>query len=123
MGKVNRLYALIGAVGLLALAGAAVTITARVTNAGDGSAVVCESDGECERQVAPGTIDDGEELLPQAGITVERAIAAARGAADGDIGEVDLEEYRGTLVFNIDVGGDDVKVDAQTGAVLGKAKD
>lgn len=67
---------------------------------------------------APGTLDDGEELLPQAKIGLAQAIEAAQGAASGSIGEVDLEDYRGTLVFNVDVGDKDVKVDAKTGAVL-----
>jgi len=73
--------------------------------------------------VAPaGTLDDGEELLPQAGISIDDAIASAQaavpGATSGDIGEVDLEYFDGTLVFNVDVGEKDVKVDASTGEVL-----
>ncbi len=41
-----------------------------------------------------------------------------RTAASGPVGEIDLEEYQGKLVFNVDVGDKDVKVDAHTGAVL-----
>ena len=74
-----------------------------------------------ERPVAAGTLDDGEELLPRATLTVEQAIAAARDVASGPIGEIDLEDYRGRLVFNVDVGDRDVKVDAATGEVLGAA--
>ncbi len=51
------------------------------------------------------------------------AIEAAQTAADGEIGEVDLEDYNGTLVFNVDVGDVDVKVDAATGEVLGMGDD
>ena len=116
MGNINRLYALAGVVAVLAIAASAVTMTARITSASG-------TDSEQEQQVAPGTIDDGAELLPQAGITLDAAIAAAKTGASGDIGEVDLEEYKGTLVFNVDVGDDDVKVDAQTGAVLAVARD
>src|SRR3954470_22468645 len=65
-----------------------------------------------------GALDDGKELLAQASITVEQAIASAQSASTGAIGEVDLEHWRGKLVFNIDVGNADVKVDAATGAVL-----
>jgi uncharacterized membrane protein YkoI len=73
---------------------------------------------ENEAQVPAGQIDDGKDLLPQAGITLDQAIAAAQSAASGPLGEVDLEHYQGKLVFNVDVGDKDVKVDAQTGAVL-----
>ena len=65
-----------------------------------------------------GVLDDGKDLLPDAQITVDQAIAAAQSAASGPVGEVDLEHYGGKLVFNVDVGDKDVKVDAQTGAVL-----
>lgn len=78
---------------------------------------------ECEDAVAAGTIDDGKELLPQASITLDEAIAAASAAASGSLGEIDLEYYNGTLVFNVDIGDNDVKVDAATGAVLGMGKD
>jgi uncharacterized membrane protein YkoI len=65
-----------------------------------------------------GTLDDGKDLLPQAGITLEQAVAAAQSAASGMVGEVDLEKYDGKLVFNVDVGDKDVKVDASNGTVL-----
>jgi uncharacterized membrane protein YkoI len=69
-----------------------------------------------------GTLDDGKELLAQAGISIDDAIASAQAAVPGatseDIGEVDLESFDGTLVFNVDVGDKDVKVDASTGEVL-----
>jgi uncharacterized membrane protein YkoI len=73
---------------------------------------------EDESQVAPGTIDDGRDLLPQAKITVEQAIEAAQNAQTGAIGEIDLEHFKGHLVFNVDVGDKDVKVDAEDGTVL-----
>lgn len=72
---------------------------------------------------APGTLDDGAELLPNARISLADAIGAATSAADGAVGEVDLEYWHGSLVFNVDVGDDDVKVDASTGAVLGAESD
>lgn len=73
--------------------------------------------------VPPGTIDDGAELLPQANITLEEAIAAAQEAASGALGEVDLEYYEGRLVFNVDIGDKDVKVDASNGDTLGWIQD
>ena len=63
-----------------------------------------------ETQVAPGTLDDGKDLLPQAGISIDQAIAAAKKAASGNVGRIDLEHYQGHLVFNVDVGDHDVKV-------------
>jgi uncharacterized membrane protein YkoI len=76
-----------------------------------------------EQSVAPGTLDDGKELLPQATITLEQAVAAAQASTPGDVGEVDLEYYQGKLVFNVDVGNHDVKVDAATGDVIGSESD
>jgi uncharacterized membrane protein YkoI len=63
-------------------------------------------------------MDDGKDLRPKAGITEPQAIAAARTAATGAIGEIDLEHADGRLVYNVDVGAADVKVDAANGRVL-----
>jgi uncharacterized membrane protein YkoI len=68
-------------------------------------------------------LDDGKDLLPQAGITEQEAIKAAQGAATGDLNEVDLEHWSGKLVFNVDVGSSDVKVDAGSGKVLSVRQD
>jgi uncharacterized membrane protein YkoI len=68
--------------------------------------------------VAAGTLDDGADLLPQAGISMDEAIAEAQAAATGSVGEVDLEYVGDVLVFNVEVGTRDVKVDATSGAVL-----
>ena len=67
---------------------------------------------------AASRLDDGKDLLPQARITEQQAISAARGAATGALDEVDLEHRGGTLVFNVDVGSSDVKVDATTGTIV-----
>jgi uncharacterized membrane protein YkoI len=79
--------------------------------------------GDDESQVAPGTLDDGKDLLPQAKISIDQAIEAAKGAQSGEAGEIDLEHYKGRLVFNVDVGNKDVKVDAETGSVLSSLSD
>ena len=68
-------------------------------------------------------MDDGKALLPQAKISEQDAIAAAQRAASGGLNEVDLEHYEGKLVFNVDVGSHDVKVDASTGEVLAAPQD
>ena len=68
-------------------------------------------------------LDDGKDLLGQAGISESQAIAAAQGAASGALNEVDLERYKGRLVFNVDVGSSDVKVDATSGKVLSAPHD
>jgi hypothetical protein len=78
---------------------------------------------EAEATVLPGQIDDGADLLPQASVTLDQAITAAQTAATGALGEVDLETYNGTLVFNVDIGAKDVKVDASNGAILGLVHD
>lgn len=65
-----------------------------------------------------GRLDDGESLLSEAGITAEEAVATAQGAAEGRVGEVELERYRGDLVFVVEVGRHDVVIDAMTGDVL-----
>jgi uncharacterized membrane protein YkoI len=72
---------------------------------------------------APSRLDDGKDLLPQATITEADAIAAAQGAASGALDEVDLEHHAGRLVFNVDVGASDVKVDAATGQVVANTSD
>ncbi len=76
-----------------------------------------------EESLAPGALDDGKELLPRATITLEQAIAAAQASTPGALGEVDLEYFKGRLVFNVDVGNHDVKVDAATGDLLGSVAD
>jgi len=70
-----------------------------------------------------GVLDDGRQYLRQAKIGLAEAIAAAQAAAPGPVGEVDLELYGGRLVFNVDVGESDVKVDAETGDVLAAQSD
>jgi uncharacterized membrane protein YkoI len=83
------------------------------------------NEADCaDEAVAPaGTLDDGKDLLPQASISIDAAIAAAQTAASGELGEVDLEQYQGKLVFNVDVGGKDVKVEASNGSVLAATSD
>lgn len=149
----KRIYWVVALVAVLALAGAAVTLTVSLTSAGPTAAPAAQSCDEQDDDAAEdaakgpdtdnieeqsgdqneaddsaeqhqsGVLDDGKDLLPQAGITLEQAVAAAQSAAAGPVGEVDLEHYQGKLVFNVDVGDKDVKVDASNGAVLASDSD
>ncbi len=158
----KRIYWVVALVAVMALAGAAVTLTAHFTSASgntptpavqncdqqdeaddaaEGATEEADTDDieqECgdqneaddaneaedgDIQAPSGTLDDGKELLPQASITLDQAIAAAQTAASGDLGEIDLEHYQGKLAFNVDVGDKDVKVDASSGAVLASDSD
>jgi uncharacterized membrane protein YkoI len=74
-------------------------------------------DDEDDRAEA-GTLDDGANLMPEASISLEQAITAAQAAADGTLGEVDLEYVGERLVFNVDIGNNDVKVDAADGSIV-----
>jgi uncharacterized membrane protein YkoI len=67
----------------------------------------------------PGSLDDGKDFLPQAKITTAQAVDAAQGARSGVLGQVDLEHYNGKLVYSVDVGDQEVKVDARDGSILG----
>src|SRR3954462_6334716 len=72
---------------------------------------------------APSRLDDGKDLAGQAKISEQQAIAAAQKRASGDLNEVDLEHAGDRLVYNVDVGSHDVKVDAATGDVVSVDQD
>jgi uncharacterized membrane protein YkoI len=82
-----------------------------------GVAVAADSGGATPAPTS--RLDDGKQLLSQSKITEAQAIAAAQG----DLNEVDLEQYEGALVWNVDVGTSDVKVDATSGTVVHVAQD
>lgn len=54
----------------------------------------------------------------QAKVSEQQAIAAAQTRASGKLNEVDLEHRGASLVYNVDVGSHDVKVDAASGDVV-----
>lgn len=85
---------------------------------------VRNTENECEDDavVAPGTLTEGQDLLPRARITVEQAITTARVVAIGNVGAVALDQDGGTLVFNVAIGNQEVTVDAATGEVLSAAQ-
>ena len=66
----------------------------------------------------PGSLDDGKELLPQTRIPLAQAVAAAQKAAAGALGQVDLERYGSRVVYMVDVGDQEVRVDAADGSVV-----
>jgi len=84
----------------------------------NGDAGEDEDADDDDESAAPGTLVEGAELLPQAAITLEQAIAAAQAEVQGDLGTVELEEDDGSLVFIVEIGDEEVKVDAQTGQVI-----
>ncbi|MER3437198.1 MAG: hypothetical protein C4346_06185 [Chloroflexota bacterium] len=93
---------------------------------GDHVDAITGVNGQCEQDdasAAPGTLEDGKDLLSQASITVDRAIAAAQAAAQGPLGTVDLDRENGALVYHVHIGDQEVTVDATTGAVLGIGSD
>ena len=147
----KRIYWVAALMAVMALAGAAVTLTAHLTSAGGPTSTPAvqtsgdqdeaddasesavkgadtdnieeeigdqnEADDSTEQQQS-GVLDDGKNLLPQAQITLDQAIAAAQSAASGAVGEIDLEQTHGRLVFNVDIGDKDVKVDANDGSIV-----
>jgi uncharacterized membrane protein YkoI len=104
-----------------------IVLAAGVAVAASGTSVALASGGDSapsSSAPAPASrLDDGKALLGQAKITEQQAIAAAQGAETGALNEVDLEHYGGKLVFNVDVGSHDVKVDAATGDVVASDTD
>jgi len=117
----RTIYAGAATVAALALAGAGIatasngngaTVTGSIGSGSPAQEVVKAPDCSGSR------IDDGADLPSQAKITERGAIAAAQTAVSGPLSEVDLEDCEGQLVFNVDVGSHDVKVDAASGEVL-----
>lgn len=66
----------------------------------------------------PGALNEGKDLLGQATITPDQAVQAAQAAASGTLGSVALEQSNGTLVFAVEVGGQDVLISAADGSVI-----
>ena len=117
----RTIYAGAATVAALALGGAGIA-TASNGNGSSASDPAGSESPAAEVVQAPDSngsrLDDGADLLSQAKISEQDAIAAAQTAASGPLSEVDLEDYQGQLVFNVDVGSHDVKVDAASGEVL-----
>src|SRR5262249_30294351 len=69
--------------------------------------------------VRPGSLDDGKDLLPQTKITLAEAVAKAQQAATGPLGQVDLKQRAGRVLYVVDVGDQEVSVDAGDGVIAG----
>lgn len=90
---------------------------ADATEQAEAGSPTAEQDQQCESP-APGTLDEGKDLLPQAKITVAQAVKAAQAKVSGPLGGVDLEKVSGRLVFRVEIGDKDVQVDAANGTVV-----
>lgn len=54
----------------------------------------------------------------QPAITVTKALEIARGQAQGDVREIELETDNGTLIYKVKLGNAKVSIDAESGTVL-----
>jgi uncharacterized membrane protein YkoI len=66
----------------------------------------------------PGALDDGKELQSQAAISLSAAVATVQHSATGALGQVDLERYHGAIVYMVDIGDQEVRIDAASGRVV-----
>jgi uncharacterized membrane protein YkoI len=100
---------------VLATAFASLLVLAAATLAFGGPRGLIWDDGHYAK---PGTLDDGKDLLSQTSVPLASAVATAQQAATGALGQVDLERYRGAVVYMVDVGNQEVRVDATGGKVV-----
>lgn len=99
---------------IVATMSAAVALAGGGTYALGGGTGLIFDDGHFAK---PGSLDDGKDLLPQTKITLAEADAAAQWAVDGQLGQVDLEHFEGRVVYKVDVGDKEVRVDATDGSI------
>jgi hypothetical protein len=98
---------------LLAALFAVIALATTAFALGGGSGLIYD-DGNF---VKPGSLDDGKQYLPQTAITLSQAVASAQSAASGKLGQVDLADQGGRIVYVVDVGDREVSVDAADGSV------
>jgi uncharacterized membrane protein YkoI len=111
----KRTYTATAALAAVAIGGAGI---ANASGGSSGGSPAAEQEVIHAPDASGSRLDDGAGLLSDAKITEAQAIRAAQTAASGPLNEVDLEDYQGRLVFNVDVGTHDVKVDSANGEVL-----
>jgi uncharacterized membrane protein YkoI len=104
--EMKKRLAIVLAIAVVALAGATFAI-------GGGTGIWDDN-----HFAKPGSLDDGKDLLPLTTITLSQANAAAQRAASGSLGQVDLERFEGRVVYKVDVGPSEVRVDAADGRVV-----
>jgi uncharacterized membrane protein YkoI len=100
---------------IAALAAVVVVVLGGATLAFGGGAGMIWDDGHYAK---PGSLDDGKDLLPQTTITLVEANARAQRAAAGALGQVDLERRGDRILYAVDVGDQEVRVDAADGHVV-----
>lgn len=100
---------------LTSIVAAATLALAGATFAFGGASGLILDDGA---NVQPGSLDDGKGLRSQTSITLGQAVARAQNAASGRLGQVDLEHFGGGVVYMVDVGDQEVRVDAADGRVV-----
>lgn len=100
---------------LLAVLAVVIPLAASALAMGGGRGLIFD-DGH---YVKPGSLDDGRQYLPQTRISLGQAVAAAQRAATGQVGQVDLENRASGVVYVVDVGSNEVSVDAGDGSVTG----
>lgn len=98
---------------LVLAAAATVLVAGTAFAAGAGKGLIWD-DGHYAKA---GSLDDGKDLLPQTTISLAQAVATAQQAASGELGQVDLERAGSRIVYTVDVGSNEVHVDAATGSV------
>jgi uncharacterized membrane protein YkoI len=76
-----------------------------------------DDDRDDDRNEA-GALDDGAGLSGEAALTLDEAITAAQGAAEGTLGDVELEYEGERLVYEVEIGNQDVIVDANDGSIV-----
>jgi uncharacterized membrane protein YkoI len=106
----KRLLALIAAIGA-----ATVLVLTAATGAIGGARGLIFDDGS---YYEPGSLDDGHDLLPQTTVSLAHADATAQRVATGELGQVDLEHLGDRIVYAVDVGSQEVRVDASSGIVV-----
>jgi uncharacterized membrane protein YkoI len=85
-----------------------------IVDAQDGRIVKTETDDDDDDDWD----DRSDQQAPAPSVTVGEAIRAAEEATSGTVDEVELDYERGQLVYSIEIGRDEVIVDAIDGAVL-----
>src|SRR3954451_13557885 len=90
------------------IAALAIVLAAGAALAGGGGSGLIWDDGHYAK---PGSLDDGKSLLPQATVSLTQAVSAARHASSGSLGQVDLERDGSRIVYTVDVGNQEVRVD------------
>ena len=66
----------------------------------------------------PGSLDDGKDLSRRRRSRSPMPTRPPSGSAEGDLGQVDLEHFGDRIVYSVDVGSQEVRVDANSGIVV-----